>query len=284
LFNSEEIKNQEKYWLNVFFGKLPRLNMPLDYPRTNVKTFKGAILNFQINSQLTRQLRQLTNETETTLFMVLLAAYNVMVSKYTAQYDIIIGTPTAGRRHADLENVVGMFANTLALRNYPRGNLTFGKFLENVKENALNAFENQDYPFEMRVEKLGLKREGGRNPLFDMVFNFVSDYSEDENEKESAKSPLELSVASYIQTATFDISLRCIEKKDVILFALNYRTPLFRKETAQRLSHHFINILKKIVENPGVYLTDIDMLGKQEKERVVLEFNRLNQEDNYEFE
>jgi non-ribosomal peptide synthetase component F len=216
--------------------------------------------------------------------MVLLAAYNVMVSKYTAQYDIIIGTPTAGRRHADLENVVGMFANTLALRNYPRASLTFGKFLENVKENALNAFENQDYPFEMLVEKLGLKREGGRNPLFDMVFNFVSDYSQDENEKERAKSPWELSAASYIQTATFDISLRCIEKKDVILFALNYRTALFRKETAERLSHHFINILKKIVENPNGHLTDIDMLGKQEKERVVVDFNRLNQEDNYEFE
>jgi non-ribosomal peptide synthetase component F len=249
-----------------------------------VKTAEGDLLNFQINSQLTQQLRRFASDSKTTLFMVLLAAYNVLLSKYTRQEDIIVGTPIAGRRHSDLENVVGMFANTLALRNYPRGNLTFGKFLENVKDNALNAFENQDYPFEMLVEKLGLKREGVRNPLFDMVFNFVSDYSQDKNEKERTKSPLEISTSSYIQTATFDISLRCIEKKDVILFALNYRTALFRKETVERLSRHLKNILKKIVENPGVSLTDIDILGKQEKERVVLEFNRLDQEDNYEFE
>ncbi|MGD2085132.1 MAG: amino acid adenylation domain-containing protein [Candidatus Aminicenantes bacterium] len=284
LFQSEEIKKQEEYWLRLFTGKLPRLKMFGDYPGASVKTAEGDLLNFQINSQLTQQLRRFASDSKTTLFMVLLAAYNVLLSKYTRQEDIIVGTPIAGRRHSDLENVVGMFANTLALRNYPRGNLTFGKFLENVKDNALNAFENQDYPFEMLVEKLGLKREGVRNPLFDMVFNFVSDYSQDKNEKERTKSPLEISTSSYIQTATFDISLRCIEKKDVILFALNYRTALFRKETVERLSRHLKNILKKIVENPGVSLTDIDILGKQEKERVVLEFNRLDQEDNYEFE
>lgn len=279
-FQSREIKKQEKYWLEEFFGKLPTLDMPLDYPRSTKTTSAGALLHFQMDRSLTRQLKELAKETETTLFMILLAAYNVLLSKCAKQDDIIVGVPIAGRPHSDLENVVGMFANTLALRNYPRGDLTFRKFLENVKEKSLKAFENQDYQFDMLVAALGLKREQGRNPLFDVVFNFGPGYRQVEIEKDKAKP----SYAPHYQTATFDFSLRGVEGKDAVSFTLNYSTTLFKQETAQRLKQHFFNILEKVVENPEVVLSDIDMLSQQEKNKVLVEFSHANEEDDYEFE
>ena len=111
------------------------------------------------------------SDNNTTMFMLLLAAYNVLLSKITGQDDIIIGLPVAGRNHEDLQSIMGVFLNTLALRNKPKANKTFEVFLEEVRENALSAYENQDYPFEMLLEKLEIKRDSSRTPLFDIAFN-----------------------------------------------------------------------------------------------------------------
>ena len=104
------------------------------------------------------------------MYMVLLSALNILLSKYSGQEDIIVGSPIAGRQHADLENMIGMFVNTLAIRNHPEGSKTYEEFLSEVKENALKAYENQDYQFEELVDKLNLRRDIGRNPLFDVMF------------------------------------------------------------------------------------------------------------------
>ncbi|WP_031342550.1 condensation domain-containing protein, partial [Ruminiclostridium papyrosolvens] len=167
---SEILENQQKYWLDVFSGELPVLNMPLDYPRPSIQSYEGDRITFTISKKLADTFKDIALKTGSTLYMVLLCAYNILLNKYTGQEDIIVGSPTAGRPHADLENLAGMFVNTLALRNFPKGDKTFIVFLEELKENVVTALENQDYQFESLIENLKLKRDLSRNSLFDTLF------------------------------------------------------------------------------------------------------------------
>ncbi|MBJ8191553.1 hypothetical protein JDS79_32765, partial [Bacillus cereus] len=135
----------------TFDGELPTADLPMDYERSAARSYEGAHLEFDVEASLSARLRELAAERESTLFMVLLAAYTVLLSKYSGQEDLVVGTPVAGRTNADLEPVIGMFVNTLAIRNRPADDKTFLSYLEEVKETALGAFENQDYPFEELV-------------------------------------------------------------------------------------------------------------------------------------
>ncbi|WP_151738070.1 condensation domain-containing protein, partial [Paenibacillus tengchongensis] len=164
------LQADERYWLDLFAGEIPVLNMPTDFPRPSVQHFEGSSLTFELGRELTGKLHALAKAAGSTLYMVLLAAYTTVLSKYTGQEDIVVGSPIAGRPHADLQGMIGMFVNTLAMRNFPAGELTFREFLEQVKENALKAYEHQDYPFEQLVEQLDVRRDMSRNPLFDTLF------------------------------------------------------------------------------------------------------------------
>ncbi|MCP4150805.1 MAG: hypothetical protein GY757_23870, partial [bacterium] len=167
-------KQQEKFWENQFNGELPILNLPTDYPRPENQTFEGDKLSFGLNKNETHSLKKVAKENDITLYMTILSIFTILLSKLSGQEDIIVGTPTAGRRHADLESIIGMFVNTLAIRNYPEGTKTITEYLGEVKENTLQAFENQEYQFEELVDKLSLKRDTGRNPLFDVMFNLLN--------------------------------------------------------------------------------------------------------------
>jgi len=161
---SEAMKKQERYWLDVYANEIPVLNMPFDHARPASQSFAGDRVFFQIDGQLTRALKELAQKTDTTLFMVLLAVYNIMLAKYTNQEDIIVGAPVSGRTHAELDEIIGMFVGTTAIRNYPGADKTFRSFLAEVKDTTLGAVENQDYQFDQLVSKLGIKRDLSRNP------------------------------------------------------------------------------------------------------------------------
>ncbi|WP_036694188.1 condensation domain-containing protein, partial [Paenibacillus tyrfis] len=168
--HNQQMIKQEAYWLNAFDGELPVLDLPTDYVRPSVQSFAGDRIEFVVDHARSMGLRQLAAQTGSTLYMVLLAAYTALLHKYTGQEDVIVGTPIAGRPHADLESIIGMFVNTLALRHYPAGEKMFHDYVQEVKETSLKAFENQDYPFEALVDKLDLKRDMSRHPLFDTMF------------------------------------------------------------------------------------------------------------------
>ncbi len=169
LFEIELFKKQEKYWIDQFENFFT-LNLPLDHPRSSTLSFEGKNINFTISEEIANQLKVIALEEGATLFMVLLAAYNIFLAKYTEKDDIVVGTVVAGRPYADLEDIVGMFINPLALRNKVDSEKTFVEFLAIVKENTLKAYDNQDYPFEMLVDQLNIKRDMGRNPIFDTLF------------------------------------------------------------------------------------------------------------------
>ncbi|QUI24146.1 amino acid adenylation domain-containing protein [Vallitalea pronyensis] len=269
LLKSDDMKKQEEYWINQFRGEVPVLSMPTDYPRPSVQSFEGDRIAFEIGQKLTRKLETIAKETETTMYMVLLAAYNTLLYKCTGQEDMVVGSPIAGRPHADLEHIIGMFVNTLAMRNEPRGDKSFKELLRKVKENALKAYENQDYQFEELVEKLDLKRDMSRNPLFDTMFVL-------QNTGSMAIEIQDLSFKPYPMEnniSHFDMTLSGEERDGKVYFDLEYSTRLFRKATIERFAEHYRNILKKIAENMDVKLSEIDMMSPQEREQVLYDFN-----------
>ncbi|MCP5046631.1 MAG: hypothetical protein GY940_05640, partial [bacterium] len=166
------LKNQEDYWLKEFDpqGEIPVLNLPADYSRPARQTFDGRMIRFQLEAEKTMVLKALAIKEDVTLFIVLLSLYGVLLAQLSGQEDIVIGTPVAGRKHPDTQPIIGMFLNTLALRNYPAGTKPFKTFLAEVKERTLQAFDHQDYPFENLVERAVSKRDLSRNPLFDALF------------------------------------------------------------------------------------------------------------------
>ncbi|MCP4148421.1 MAG: hypothetical protein GY757_11780, partial [bacterium] len=125
----EQIKQQEEYWLNRYTGELPQLNLPTDYPRPVNQRIEGRTITFEINKEETAQLKKTAKENETTLYMTILSIFTILLAKLSGQQEIIVGTPTAGRRHAELENIIGMFVNTLAMRNTPGEGETFREYL-----------------------------------------------------------------------------------------------------------------------------------------------------------
>ncbi|WP_173696105.1 non-ribosomal peptide synthetase [Clostridium beijerinckii] len=269
-FKSEDIKKQEDYWLQAFSGEIPTLNMPTDYKRMPLQSFEGDKITFELETYLADKVDELVKETKTTMYMVFLAIYNTLLYKYTGQECIIIGSPISGRKHSDLEKVIGMFVNTLPMMNYPTGDKTFMEFLEEVRENTSKAYENQDYQFDELVEKLHLNRDLSRNPLFDTMFSFAN---QNEKEKNSVYN-IEFSEYEFSNSvAKFDLDLNCTKGKTGIKFDFEYCTKLYRRETIESMTNYFVNIIKKVVDNPYIKLRDIDMLSIEEKDKILFKFN-----------
>ncbi|HLP58339.1 MAG TPA: condensation domain-containing protein, partial [Candidatus Deferrimicrobium sp.] len=270
----QSLKRQEEYWLKEFAGELPVLDLPNDYPRPVVHSFEGQWVNFEISAAETRDLEMLGLKESATLFMVLTAAFNILLAKLSGQEEIIIGTPIAGRRHADLEKIIGVFINTLALRNYPAGHRTFREFLSDVKERTLMVFENQEYPFEELVDRLTLPRDIGRNPIFDVLFvlqnmNTGAAVREKEGETDFPKE-----YENIVQSVKFDLTLTAVERDHGLLLLFQYCTKLFKKETVERFIIYFKKIVSMLLEDPGIRLSEIEIVTEEEKKRILHDFNR----------
>ncbi|MCK4260231.1 MAG: AMP-binding protein [Halanaerobiales bacterium] len=240
---------------------IPVLNLATDYPRPALQSFEGERISFAVSTKLTNAINSLAAQTDTTLYMVLLAAYNSLLYKYTGQEDMVVGSPVAGRAHDDLKGIIGIFVNTVALRNYPEGNKRFSDFLSEVKENSLLAFENQDYQFEELVEKLDIRRDMSRNPLFDTMLVLQNmDMTEIELSKIKFKTH-----NFKNKIAKFDLTLTATESEEGLLFEIEYCTKLFKEETIQRFKNYFINILTEIGNDSEIRLDELDILSDQEK-------------------
>ncbi|AIG26684.1 non-ribosomal peptide synthase/polyketide synthase [Brevibacillus laterosporus] len=274
LYQTDRMQKQEAYWLKTFEGEIPTLQMPTDYARPSIQNFEGDILSFDIDADLTKSLHQITSQTGTTMYMVLLAAFQVLLAKYSGQEEIIVGSPVAGRQHADVEETVGMFVGTLALRGFPAFEKTFTSYLKEVKESTLQAFENQDYPFEELVEKLNVNRDMSRNPLFDVMFALQNVGNEMLKIDGVATTPYE----AIFNLAKFDITLAAFEVGEEINCYVNYSTKLFRKDTIDRLAGHFVQVLRSIVNNLDIQISQIDMVTPAEKEQLLFTFNDTDRE------
>ncbi|MCU0289101.1 MAG: amino acid adenylation domain-containing protein, partial [Acidobacteria bacterium] len=271
--NSEKqknsIKQQERFWVKEFEGEIPVLELPTDYLRPAVQRFEGSRIHFEIDENSTEVLKKLTVEIDITLYMLLLSIYTVFLSKISNQEDIIIGSPIAGRRHADLENIIGMFVNTLALRNFPSGEKTFCEFLYEVKEKVLKAFENQDFPYEDLVDQLLINRDISRNPLFDTMFVLQN------MDIEEINIPcLKLSPYPYEnKTSKFDLILLGVEKENKVFFTFEYSTKLFKEKTIQRFIAYFKNVANGVIIDKNRKISDVEIITVEEKKQILFDFN-----------
>jgi acyl carrier protein len=269
-------REQEAYWLREFEGEIPVLDLLTDYPRGRERNIAGSVVYFKLGEKETRDLRQLAKEEDVTMYMLLLAIYNVFLSRLSSQEEIIVGTPAAGRRHADLGPLIGMFVNTLALRNYPGENKTFREFLQEIKERTLAAFENQDYPFEDLAEKVADNRDASRNPLFDVMFTM-----QNLGLPELEIPGVRLKPYGYeTPAAKFDLVLTGIETGDHMDFRFEYDTSLFKEEIIIDFANYYNEIIAAVSEDRDIKLSQIDLSG-------LLEVNvdeNITQEINGEFE
>lgn len=271
---SEKLKASEKYWTDLFQGDLPVLNLKTDYKRPLLQSFEGGKLQIKLNKELSERLNKLASFNDTTLFNVMIASYYVLLSKYTGQEDIIIGAPVAGRTLPDLENIIGMFVNTIALRNFPSGQKKFKDFLLEVKENSSNAFEHQDYQFEDLIDKIGINRDFGRNPLFDTMFAMQNVDIPNIDFKGLKHNVYEFNK----KESKFDIILSAFKEAGGIKIEAEYCTKLFKRDTIERLLQNYINILKEVTNDPNLSISQINMLSEDEKTLILTVFNNTKSE------
>ncbi|MGD2086832.1 MAG: amino acid adenylation domain-containing protein [Candidatus Aminicenantes bacterium] len=276
---TDNLHRQERYWLREFETGIPVLNLPYDFPRPALQSFEGSTEQFEVSADDTGILKSMALEQESTLYMVLLALFNVLLAKLSGQEDVLIGTPVAGRRHADLEKIIGMFVNTLVLRNFPKEEKPFNVFLAEVKKKALQSFENQEYQFEDLVDRVSLNRDTGRNPLFDVMYtlqrpdrNTAVKPSKEIPEKSKAYMKQEL-YGNQPGISKFDMTFDGMEAGERLIFSVGYCTKLFKKETILRFIKYFKNIVSSILAGPEKQLSEIDILTSKEKQQILYEFN-----------
>lgn len=288
----EVLNEQLSYWKKQLAG-LPALQLPFDHPRPAIQTFRGAVRNMVVPSELTSQLHLLSRKSGVTLFMTLLGAYQTLLYRYTDQPCIPVGIPIAGRTESNLETLIGCFINTLVMRTDFDDNPTFLDLLKRVREVAIGAYEHQDIPFEKLVESLQPDRNLSHNPLTQVMFalqnvpqgeihlpelSFVALSSVENTIKTDVGTNLGREsklhhAMSENKTAMFDLDMTFWERGEILIAELKYNTDLFEPETIDRLQGYFLTLLENIVADPTQRVDDLSLLSTQDRELVVETWN-----------
>ncbi|MCP4151779.1 MAG: AMP-binding protein, partial [bacterium] len=272
---SGEIEKQKQFWLKKFQTGVPLINLPTDFPRPAVRRIEdGDSIEFKLEQDIDSKLFPMVNQTGYTTYMVLLAVFVILLEKFTQQQDIVVGTPVAGRRHDDLQNVIGIFLNMLPVRNFPGGHKTFAQFLQEVKHNALEACENQDYQFDDLVLDLGIQSRTDRNPLFDVEFSL--DRHEQDRKEDTGESDTESEQTKGIPDfAKFDLHFSAHEYDKNIRILIRYSTALFEKSTIEKLKDSYSEILRQVMTNKNIKLEEI----KISHQKIELKKSTLHEDD-----
>jgi amino acid adenylation domain-containing protein len=273
------------YWKQQLAGELPFLNLATDRPRPAIQTFRGASYPFTLNAELTQGIKAVGQSHNATLFVTLLAVYQVLLHRYTGQDEIIVGTPTACRSWAELAAGVGYFVNPVALRANLAGNLTFETFLAQVRQTVLSAFEHQDYPFTLLVERLEPERDASRSPIFQTMFVLqkphllheggLASFALGESGARIELGGLSLESMSLEQrVAQFDLTLMMAETADGLAASIEYNTDLFDHSTIARLARHFHSLLASILSHHTHLLSQLPLLSSPERLQLLVEWNQ----------
>ncbi|MCR3759888.1 hypothetical protein KYB31_13010 [Clostridium felsineum] len=255
ILKSESVKKQEKYWMNVFKKEIPELQLPFDYERTEFQSFDGDSIKIKIDKELRQKLYSFLKKNNSTLFMVLISNLYIILSKCTGEEDIVIGTPIAGRLHEDLEKIIGMFVNTLALRNFPMGEKSFIQFFNEVKNNSLEAFQNETYQFDELVSKLNLNNDHNKNALFNVMFAMQNMRTPEIKVDDMILTPYNF----QDKTSRVDFELEVSEDDKDLIFRFGYCTKLFKRDTIKKISDDYFKLLDIVINNPKIKIKDIEL-------------------------
>ncbi|MEJ6982611.1 condensation domain-containing protein, partial [Pedobacter sp. P351] len=263
------LEKKLNYWKEKLADLSP-LDLPADYGRPSVRTARGASSAFSISPEILKGLKQLSQAYGATLYMTLLAAFKVLLYRYTGQQDICVGTSIAGRPQKDLEGLIGFFVNTLALRDELRGQMSFHELLAEVRSTLLEAYSNQEVPFEKVVDSVVKERDSARNPLFEVMLVL-------KNTPEVPKlhlGELELSGEPYDHTTVkFDLTFFLTETGNGIQGSVLYSTDLYKRDRIDRMIQHFSKLLTSIVSSPGEKIGMLRILTETEEGELSQEIN-----------
>ncbi len=284
LLDGEKGQQLWEYWKNQLNGDLEPIELPLDKTPPSVQTFNGAAENLTLDKPLTDALRNLAKKEGVTLFVLLASAFQVLLHRYSGQEDIIVGTPTSGRTKKEWQSIVGYFVNPVALRAQFNDNPTFQSFLNGNRDTILNAIANQDLPFPYLVEKLNITRDKSRSPIFQVFFSLLKAQGDDTVQALMSDSGAkgthqwgELQLEAYQleqQQGQFDLTLALTESKGEITGGFKYNTDLFEGTTIKRIADHFINLLKSVVFNPELPVSELEILSEDEKHWLIHDLNQ----------
>lgn len=253
--DSVEMDRDEAYWMTAFKELPPPMTMPLDFPRPEVWEFNGEEMSFEADPELTAAIKSLAVAHESTLYMTLLAVYFVLLRCYTGQEDLVVGFPINGRTHSAFDATVGMFVNTLALRNRPESRKRFGEFLIEVRNNSLEAFDRQGLQFDDLVEALAIPADPSRNPLFDTMFAMGGGKitSFELGEVRADRLPLDYGVAK------FDVSMEAHEENGKLVFWMDYRVKLFKRSTMEAFAADYLALFRLLCRQPDIQIGEIQL-------------------------
>ena len=265
----EILETQLTYWKQQLLGAPQLLELPTDHPRQAVQTFHGARQSMLLPRTVSDRLKALSRQEGVTLFITLLAAFQVLLHGYTNQDDLVIGTPIANRNRLEIEGLIGFFVNTLVLRTDLAGDPTFRELLRRVREVCLGAYAHQDLPFERLVEELHLARDLSRNPLFQVMFVLQN----------ASLQPVELPGLSLIPvevdtgTTHFDLTLHIVDSDQGLVGTLAYNSDLFEAATIARMLGHLGTLLQGVAAAPERRLSDLPLLNEAERQQVLVDWN-----------
>ncbi|CAI8732766.1 Acyltransferase domain-containing protein [Bacillus sp. IT-79MI2] len=267
--NNEKLNCSKEYWHKKLGRDLPVLDLPQDYPRPKIQSFKGASYQKNLDEKMVKELRKLAKENNTTMYTLLLTAFQVLLYRYSGQTDIIVGTPVAGRSERITEDLIGMFVNTVAIRKDLSGNPHFNELLEQVRELTLEAFTHQNYPFDKLVAELNPSRDESRPPIFSVLFSMLK---HDIKAEEGFCNNVVEAVQPQSIFSKFDITLMASEIKNGISLYLEYCTDLFKDSTIHYMMDNFMHLLNSIVKKPDTRIAELEILSVKEKQKL-LSFN-----------
>jgi hypothetical protein len=266
----EVLAKQVGYWRERLSGAPAALDLPTDRPRPAVQSFRGASISVVLSKELIDGLQAVARSEGATLFMVLVAAFQVLLSRWSGQTDVVVGTPVAGRTHRQVEGLIGFFVNMLALRTDLSGDPTFRELVGRVKDVALGAYAHQDLPFEKLVAELQPLRDLSRRPIFQVMINSFLE----ETPPSLVLPGLNISaLAAEEVSARFELMLRLRETTQGAICRFEYATDLFEGRTIERLAGHFSTVLEGIVAAPDARVWELPLLGEAERHRLLSEWN-----------
>ncbi|HYC29170.1 MAG TPA: condensation domain-containing protein, partial [Chitinophagaceae bacterium] len=266
---ADVLENKLLYWRNKLSG-LKHLQLPADFSRPQVQSSRGSAIGFRVDKQVMEDLQAFAKQQGATMYMTLLAAFNVLLHRYSGQEDICVGTAIAGRQQQETEALIGFFINTLALRSQVRSDMLFTALLKQVKQTTLEAYEHQDAPFEKVVDAVVKDRDMSRSPLFQVMF--VLQNMPDAPALQLGNVNLEPQGIEHT-TTQFDINVLATETSAGLWIGIEYCTDLFREETIVKFGEHFTSLLQAIVHEPNQAIGSINMLSEAEEHQLLHGFN-----------
>jgi len=266
---ADAVEGELAYWRERLAGAPALLELPTDHPRPAVQSYRGTREAVELPGELLARLRALGRSEGTTLYMTLLAAFQVLLSRYSGSEDVVVGSPIAGRTRREVEELIGFFVNTLVLRTDLGGDPSFREVLRRVREAALGAYAHQDVPFERLVAELQPERSLSHSPLFQVLFS-VTDAGDAGANLPGVSTE---SVESVISTTQFDLHLAFSEGPGGFLAVMRYSTDLFERRTIARMLGHLEQVLEEVVEDAELRLSRLRVMGAAERRRVLEEWN-----------